>query len=308
MLVLIGGNGFIGRHVTVLAHCRSLPALVVGRAPDAAFLREHAPSATAMALADYDDAAGEAVLQQARAVIYLASASVPSSHVDQPAQELPENVEPAFQRFLRILRLRPHLPIVFLSSGGTVYGSNGSERIAESEPLRPISPYGLGKVLAEQCLRFCGDAAGQRFAVLRVSNPVGRWHRDPRQGLVMAVLRAIKSGMPVTIYGDGSAVRDYLDADDVAEAILAVAGAESPASGIWNVGSGIGRTVLEVVDLIGDVVGRRPEVRFLPARGVDVPRAVLDPTKMRRDFGWMARTELRRSIEKLLEAGLMETL
>ncbi|HEX9906305.1 MAG TPA: NAD-dependent epimerase/dehydratase family protein [Propylenella sp.] len=302
MLVLLGGNGFIGRHLTVRAHERGIEAVVVARTPEPRFLEVNAPSARSMSLQAFQSEEGSEVLLRADALVHLASSSVPISHPDTPADELSENVEPSFRAFLRVSRLRPELPILFLSSGGAVYGRNGSDRIPESAALRPISPYALGKVLTEQCLAYCGEAAGQRYAILRVSNPVGRWHRNPLQGLPMAALRAIRSGTPLEIFGDGSAVRDYLDADDLAESILLVAASKRPLGGVWNVASGKGLSVLEMVDLVGAAVGRKPDLVFRPARPVDVPRSVLDPSRFRADFGWSATTPLSTSLERLVQA------
>jgi UDP-glucose 4-epimerase len=300
MLVLVGGNGFLGRHLTVRAHEAGIPAGVVSRTPDSQFIATYAPSAISLALPDFEGRTGEELLlERATALIYLASHSVPGSNVENPSLEIPGNVEPAFSTFLRVGRLRPDLPIVFLSSGGTVYGRTDLAPIPETAPLRPISPYGLGKVIIEQCLRFCGETAGQRYFILRASNALGRWHRNPEQGLAMAVLRAISSGTPLNIYGDGTAVRDYIDADDIADAIITVVAA-APKSDVWNVSSGIGYSVLDVVDMIERVVGKRPEITFSTNRKVDVSSAVLDPSKMLRDFGWKAKTPLLGALKKAL--------
>jgi UDP-glucose 4-epimerase len=300
MLVLVGGNGFIGRHLTVRAHEAGISAVVVSRTPDLQFIAAHAPSAISLPLADFQGRAGEELLlERATALIYLASQSVPGSNVENPSLEITGNVEPAFATFLRVGHLRPDLPILFLSSGGTVYGRTDCTPIPETAPLRPISPYGLGKVIIEQCLRFCGETAGQRYFILRASNAIGRWHRNPKQGLAMAVLRAISSGTPLNVYGDGTAVRDYIDADDIADAIIGVVSADSK-NDIWNVSSGIGYSILDVVDMIEKVVGKRPEITFWPNRKVDVSSAVLDPSKIFRDFGWKAKTPLLLALKKAL--------
>jgi UDP-glucose 4-epimerase len=300
MIVFFGGNGFIGRHLTIRAHAASIDSIVISRTPDPDFIETYAPSAANMTSAEFDGSAGDEVLmRRASALIYLASGSVPSSNVLHPTKEIAENVAPAFDLFLRIGRLRPSLPIIFISSGGTVYGRANYARIPETAPLRPISPYGLGKVMAEQCLQYCGDVMRQRYAILRASNAIGRWHRNPKQGLTMAVLRAIESGTPLHIYGNGTAVRDYVDADDLADAIIAVALGKFE-NDAWNVASGVGHSILDIVDSIERVTGRRPEIVFQPDRGVDVASAVLDPSKMLRDFGWKATTPLLDSLRKML--------
>jgi UDP-glucose 4-epimerase len=115
----------------------------------------------------------------------------------------------------------------------------------------------------------------------------------------MAAMRAINSGTPLPIYGDGTAVRDYLDADDLAEAIITVARSD-PKAGLWNVGSGVGHSVLDIIDMVEEVTGKRPRIEFRPNRGIDVPHAVLDPSKIFQDFGWKATTPLLLSLKKAL--------
>ena len=300
MIVIIGSDGFVGRHLTVEAVRRSIPLTLVSRSFDSGFLDAFAPRTTAITAKEFASAGHDRILTSAIAVVYLASRSVPGSSIDQPGQELTQNVGPAFAFFRRLASVNPEALLIYVSSGGTVYGRTSAARIAETHPLRPISPYGLGKRLAEDTLRYCGDAYGQRFAILRVSNPVGRWHRDMRQGLVTAILRAICTGAPLDVFGDGSAVRDYLDADDLADAILRTAASEARA-GVWNVGSGKGRSVLEIVDLVAKVAGERPEIRFTARRSIDVERCVLSNTRIRKDLGWRPAIPLRRSIENVVK-------
>jgi UDP-glucose 4-epimerase len=302
MLVLIGGNGFLGRHTTIEAHRRGIDVAVVAPRPDPAFLATHAPSARSLSLDVFDGSVGEDLLKRSRAIVYLAGRTVPASNTEDPATELKESVAPAFNLFLRVSRINPRSKLVMLSSGGTVYGRVRAERVKEDHPLRPISPYGLGKVMTEQALAFCAAWRGQRYAVLRASNPVGRWHSNERQGLVPAVLRSIRSGAPLTIYGDGSTLRDYIDADDLADAILRVALDGDRFDDTWNVGSGRGISVMEVIETVATVAGRQPTMEFRPRRSVDVDRIVLDCSKIREDFGWQPVTSLRASVEKIILA------
>lgn len=299
MIVIVGSDGFIGRHLTVEAVHRGIALTLVSRSFDRDFLDAFAPRAAAITATEFASPACEPILASASAVVYLASRSVPGSSVDEPGRELTQNVGPAFAFFRRLAAINPEALLVYVSSGGTIYGRTSAVRIAETHPLHPISPYGLGKRLSEDALRYCADAYGQRFAILRVSNPVGRWHRDVRQGLVTAVVRAIRTGAPLEVFGDGSAVRDYLDADDLADAILRAATSEARAE-IWNVGSGKGRSVLEVVDLVAKVAGKRPEIRFTGRRPIDVERCVLSITHIRKDLDWRPTTPLRDSIESVI--------
>lgn len=278
---------------------------MVATTPDRDFFSVHAPGAELMPLADFEGKKGESLIKHAKAIVYLASRSVPVSFLAEPWLEISENVQPAFRVFARISEINSRVKIVLLSSGGAVYGLRASHNIVETDPLAPISPYGLGKVMVERALEYLGDTRSQRQAILRISNPIGRWHNNPKQGLVMAILRALKSGEKMAVYGEGTQIRDYLDADDLADGILKVALTREHERGIWNVGSGQGFTILEIIDVVSSLVGRRPEISFLQERPCDVKCVVLDASRFRRDFGWAATTLVEESIRKTIDSGVL---
>jgi UDP-glucose 4-epimerase len=300
MIVIIGGNGFIGRHLSCLAHRQGVPFTVVSRRPDQDFLDDHAPSGRSMSADAFAGRAGQDLLASADAVVYLVRHSDPASFTDNPWREIEIDTAPAFREFVRIARANTDLRLINASSGGTVYGhqTEGSP-VDEMAPLAPVSPYGLGNVLREQALAFVGRTHGLRFDNLRISNPVGVWNRRTTQGLAMAAIRAIETGTPMPVYGSGDKVRDFLDADDLAGAILLAAQTVRDGSGTWNVGSGRGYSVNEVIRLVSDVTGRAVPVTRTCARGVDVSRITLDASRFSEAFGWRPTTTLRASIAKI---------
>ncbi len=287
MILLIGGNGFIGRHVAARVHDRGLTAVVVtrrGRAGEA----DGGGTAPVVDAEAFAGVAGDRLLAEAEAIVYLASGSVPSTFAAEPWREIPVNVDPAARLFARCAATNRSAKLVLISSGGTVYGRTSGAPVPEDAPTRPISGYGLGKLMIEQALAFVGRTQGLAYSVLRVSNAVGRWQNSNAQGIVSIALRAVRSGTPIDLYGGGLQVRDYIDADDVADAVLAACLDRRHVDRIWNVGSGIGRSVAEMIRLVGEVTGRRVPVRHLPARSIDVPAIVLDCMRIRSDLDWAA--------------------
>lgn len=290
-MIILGGTGFIGKHLSAALSARDRQAVVVSRAPDFDFLESYAPGVTGVELPrmlnDADD-----YFRAASSLVYLASTSVPATYANQPWNELSANVQPAFELFDRALTVNPDLRVVFISSGGVIYGPGHSVPITEDAPLAPISAYGYGKLAIEEAIRFLGRTKGLNYAILRVSNPVGRWQANRTHGIVTVALRASKAGETLSLFDGGSQVRDFLDADDLAEAIIAAADARGLTAGTWNIGSGVGRSIVEVVDLVSEVTGLRIARTSLPKRAVDVPYAVLDCAKAQRDLGWSASTPL----------------
>lgn len=301
MIVLFAGNSFIGRHLAARAEGR-VEVCIVARSQDEAFHRAHAPSAGFMHLEDFAGPAGEELIGRARTLVHLAGTSIPSSNLATPWLELADNVQPALQLFSRAAALNPEIRIVLPSSGGTVYGAGHFRPIPETAPLQPATPYALGKVMTEQALAYVARRSGCDFAVLRISNPVGRWHAQRGQGLVELAVRRALAGQPLAVFGDGQAVRDYFDADDLGEAMLAVAVADGRLEATLNVGSGQGRTVVQIAELAAEAVGTPLELERRPARATDLGYAVLDVGRISERLGWRASTPLERTVGKLVAA------
>ena len=176
--------------------------------------------------------------------------------------------------------------IVFASSGGTVYGVTGPEPIAETAPTDPVSAYGIAKLVAEKLLALSERQGGPRAAIARIANPYGSFQDGARgQGLVAATLHALRAGQPVEVWGDGGIVRDYLHIDDVVRALLLAAAEDGP-RGVFNLGSGIGRSIVEVIAGVGEAAGITPRIVHRPARPADVPANVLDCARLR-GLGWV---------------------
>jgi UDP-glucose 4-epimerase len=299
MMILFGGNSFIGRHVAAAAEGR-YPVTVVSRKKDEAFLAQNAPSAGFMHPEEFFGAAGAELVRSAGAFLYLANTSIPASNAATPWTELSDNVIPAFSAVMRTAELNPNIRILFPSSGGTVYGDGPTTPIAETAPLNPISPYGLAKVMAEQTIGYIARKTGADFAILRIANPVGFWHSTRGQGLVEVALKKAWSGEPLTVFGDGGQVRDYFDADDLAEALLLTGFAEGRLGDVWNLGSGVGYTVREIVDIVTAATGKPLELSFSPKRHTDVGYSILDVEKVKARFGWQAATTLTQTVEKII--------
>jgi len=135
---------------------------------------------------------------------------------------------------------------------------------------------------------------------LRMSNPYGRGQGIKPQGFIGVLVRRIKEGRAIDLWGDGSVVRDFVHVSDAAAAFeRVVAGFGQP--GAYNIGSSHGRTLLEVVGEIEKILGRSVPVRRCPGRVIDVAANVLDISKARRELGWNPKVSLEDGLRDLLE-------
>src|SRR5882672_1779651 len=180
-------------------------------------------------------------------------------------------------------------PVVF-SSSAAVYGEPSVFPVAEGHLKLPISPEGRSKWTAEQLLRDYGVT----LTVLRLFTVAGDDEDHPHEPhLIPNVVRAALTGRPLKVLGDGSAVRDFVHVEDVARAHLLAQGVP----GIFNVGSGRGWSVLEVLEVARRVTGRTIDVESAPARSGDPRALVADLSKARRELGWKPAFSLEEMID-----------
>ncbi|MBN2400235.1 MAG: NAD-dependent epimerase/dehydratase family protein [Candidatus Aminicenantes bacterium] len=291
--LVFGGNGFIGSHLVE----RLAGAGHVVRVYDQVCRK----STAAGAVEQITEAFG-AVSPMRRAlagvdvVYHLVSSTMPGTSLD-PTADIEANLIGTVH-LLELMKEMPTKRIVFISSGGTVYGEPEHVPILEDHPLLPLCSYGVVKVAIEHYLRLYRRLHGLSPTILRPANAYGpNQSHIGVQGLISTVLRKIKDGTAVTIWGDGSAVRDYIHVCDLVD--LCLLAGESDQCGPFNVGSGQGHSVCRVLDIIREVVGTVPDIHFAPGRPLDVSRNILDVTRVRAAFGWKAAISLPEGIRAL---------
>ena len=217
-------------------------------------------------------------------VFHLASTTFPGTADLDPTSDVKDNLIGTITIAETMLDMGIRR-MVYISSGGTVYGIHGSDPIREDDALLPIGSYGIVKVAIEHYLTMFERTRGLSSMVIRASNPYGpRQAHSGVQGIVSTFLRRLKASQPLEVWGDGSVIRDYFHVSDLAD--LCVTGAFTTATGAFNAGSGSGTSILELIEIMRDVTGLAIEPVFVPARPVDVPHSVLDTSRASQTFGW----------------------
>ena len=291
--LVIGAGGFIGRH---LAHALAGAGVEVTRAGRGVGGEWDRDLASARDADLVRLVAGHAV------VTHLAWSTVPQTSEADPAADLAGNVG----LFLRILRAAgaSGARVVFVSSGGTVYGRGGAARFGEDHPLRPIGAHGAGKAAAELYAHAFRQGHKLDVRIARLSNPFGAGQGGARlQGAVSRFVATALRGETIEIWGDGGVVRDYLHIADAVAGLIRLGEVERDALGpdpVFNLGGGVGTSLTEVVGLIGAAIGRAPDVRHLPGRAFDVPRNVLDIARAADRLGWRPRLTVREGIARMI--------
>ncbi len=217
-------------------------------------------------------------------VYHLVSTIVPSTSNQNISQELKANV--IFTSNLLDACVKCGIKrVVFISSGGTVYGKEVCCPLKEETPTKPISSYGLQKITIERLLYLYRYMYGLDYRIIRLSNPYGAYQRP--NGVLGAVTtftyKALKNEK-ITVYGNGSVIRDFIYIDDAIKAIINI-GCGGSTHRTFNVGCGRGASILEVLNTIENSLKMKLSVEFKAARKVDVPINYLDIGRYEEEFG-----------------------
>ncbi len=280
--LVLGGGGFLGGHIVEALLARGCAVRVFDRTPR----RADVDAAVDWVEGDFGNRGdvGQAV-DGCDTAVHLVSTTVPKTSNDDPIHDLESNLMPTV-RFLESARRHGLRRVVFASSGGTVYGAPAQIPIPESHATRPLCSYGIHKLAIEHYLHLYHGLHGLEYCVLRVSNPFGERQRpDGSQGAVAVFVDRALRNDEITIWGDGSVVRDYVYVGDVARA-FALAVLRHEPTGVFNIGSGQGHSLLTLLAAIERQLGRPVARRHVESRAFDVPINVLDTRLAARELGW----------------------
>jgi UDP-glucose 4-epimerase len=308
MRVLVtGGAGFIGSHVcdAFLANGDKVCVIDdlshgrIGRLPESIELYKEtvldAPRLSALVA----EIAPELICHLAAQVDVRVSVASPGKDADVNVVGTINVLEAA-----RVVGAR----VLFSSTGGALYGEDAPVPSSENLLPAPGSPYGVAKYCAEQYINLYNRLFGTEHAILRFANVYG-----PRQGAsgeagVVSVFCANGiQGKPLTIYGDGKQTRDYIYVDDCVAAFRAAA--DYGRAGIWNIGTGVEVTVLDLATLVTQLTGCGRQPVFAPARVGELSRSALAWGRAAQDLGWQPTTSLANGVQTVVswfEAGAQD--
>lgn len=285
--VVLGAGGFVGTNL-----CRALVGRV--RTLRAFGRRQNFPDALNCCDWINGDFADTECLKKAVAgcdvVFHLVNATTPESANLDKVGDLYANVANTI-RLLDICRSSGVRRLIFVSSGGTVYGIPEELPTPETAATNPITSYGISKLTIEKYLGLYEYLYGLEYRVLRVSNPFGPYQLAVKnQGVIAAFLQRALEGKQIELWGDGNVVRDYIFIDDVIDALIKAA-VHRGSSRVFNVGSKEGRSLNELLDEIESILSVRVPTKYLPGRLVDIPVSILDNELAKTELGWMPKTK-----------------
>lgn len=300
-IVIFGGGGFIGSAIADLLLDEGHTLRIFERPRVQPYRRFKSDESVEWMTGDLSNThdVSDAV-QGVDAVLHLVSTTLPKNSNDDPIYDVQSNIV-ASLHILKAMVVHKVRKILFISSGGTVYGKPLYLPVDEKHPTNPEVSYGITKLAIEKYLQMYERLHGINAITLRVANPYGERQRiETAQGAVSVFLHNAIKGIPIEIWGDGSVVRDYIHVSDVATA-FAKALNYTGEQRLFNVGSGTGTSLNELIGQVEVALGRSFERCYLPGRPFDVPVSVLCNNLSRSELKWTPFVSLSEGVARTAE-------
>jgi len=285
-LIVTGGRGRLATLVSEKFHASANQVTLYSREGGAGYL----PLAGLTAPGALDDTS---------ALLHLAWSTFPATSEQQPGTEEQHDL-PLLKNLLETIATSPkakRLHFVFFSSGGAVYGNAPGRASIEADPCLPIGSYGRAKRAAEELIGTYATYHGLACTILRISNPYGYpVPKNRAQGLIPHALRCAVEHQPLTLWGDGSARKDFLHYTDFLAALELILARRL--TGTFNLSAGESHTVREVIGLVERHTGRPVPLNSQPGLTWDVQDSRLDNSRLRAVTGWAPQVSLDEGIRR----------
>ena len=282
-ILVVGGAGFLGFNLLdyVQQHLQNdAPELVVlsQEIPESSI---HFPDVLFVE-GDYSDVELLTHLfekHQFTHVFHFASSIIPALSTQNIQRDVETNLLPTIG-LMEVMKQHGCTNLLYLSSGGAVYGNELPTHKKESQACQPISSYGIIKLAVEHYIRLYANLYQIDYLILRLSNPFGLHHRSATQGVINIAIRKALRGETLVVWGDGTQAKDYLFASDISRAIMDLFKAQVKNQTL-NIGSGQTISLLQIIDLVKNKVPHF-QVEFMEAMPTDVQQVSLDITQLRK--------------------------
>lgn len=292
--VVLGGSGFIGRKL-VSKLCKDNHVVVADLFCNPEF---HSMKNVSFIQCNFTEELNfKPIIEEADAVIHLISTLFAQDGTANLITDISNNVLPTIRLLEDMLGMNTKL--LFLSSGGTVYGEGTNWLASENDPKHTYCGYALTKTMIEDVLELYKHQHGFSYQTIRLSNPYGFMSSDGRlQGLIPIIIKRIMCDEPITIWGDGENIRDYIFIDDAVDAIITVLNYEGEEN-IFNVGHGVGYSINEIMSLIIKKLNPKnpPIIQYSAPRKCDVKKNILNIEKIKKCTGWEPKIGIEEGID-----------
>ena len=306
-VLVTGGAGFIGSHVADLFLSEGYEVEIIDDLSSGK--RANLPAAATFHETSVNSPQAAEVIRKGNfdIVVHLAAQMDVRKSVADPLFDATTNILGTLNLLEAIRETGRNTRVAFTSTGGAIYGDFNKPPNVETFAKDPESPYAISKLAAEYYLAYYGRLHGIDHVAMRFGNVYGP-RQDPHgeAGVVAIFCTRILEGKPLTIFGDGLQTRDYVYVGDVARAVYLGATREIPPTGrvdarAFNVGTGLGTSVVDLAKLLQQGAGSNAEISFAPKRPGEQQESFLDASKARTDLGWEPQVSLAEGLAKTFQ-------
>lgn len=297
-IIIVGGSGFIGKNLSIEFAKLGNEVIIFDKSEPQFYGKNNGICIKYIKgdLTKYDSL--ENVLTKDDIVIHLISTSFPNNSNINIYNDAKGNILPSLV-LLETCVKREVKKVIFASSGGAIYGKKDSIPISEREETNPISSYGIHKLITEKYMGLINSLYGISCVSLRIANPYGiGQHPFMGQGIISTALASAILERKFQIWGSGNAIRDYIYISDVVNAFVKVSQYDGKYS-IFNIGSEIGLSINELIEIVEDVVGKKIIKEYVSQTTAEVGRNVLDCTRAKEQLGWQPKVKIQDGIRKM---------
>lgn len=296
--LVLGAAGFIGSELCQRLVAEGKEVVAFDRSFPLNFINDH--PGCMQVVGEFSDCSKlKVAVKGCDQVYHLLSTSIPAASNNSPRIDCEENVVGTLQ-FLDIAVEYQVERVIFVSSGGTVYGKQSHIPVTEDAETNPICAYGVAKLAIEKYLEVYRHLFGLDYRILRVANPYGERQPINRgQGVISVFIDKAIRGDSISIWGDGSTIRDFIHLQDVIDALV-LTSQHRGLERVFNIGSGEGTSLNEVVDVIGHVLNRSLKIDYQSGRSIDVPINILDISRAVNYLGWSPKITFSEGIKRVV--------
>ena len=299
--LITGGAGFIGSHIVDAMleagwAVRILDPNCIGN-PNLA----HVASQVELIDSDFgNQTVAEVALKGVDALLHYASTTTPISANSNEIYDVESNLLNTLSLFHSAIKCGVSR-LIFSSSGGTVYGPASEIPISEGHPCQPISSHAIVKRAIESYIQLLSREHGLKYTILRYANPYGpRQKPDGAQGVIAVFAGKIMARQPIDVWGDGSVIRDYIFIDDLVRATMMALNSDQAVNEIFNIGSGVGLSIREIISLVEAITGIEAIENVHPARIFDIPVNVLNIERATKKMSWVPMISMQEGLHRTL--------
>lgn len=297
--LLVGGNGFLGYSVLKELSRHEIRVRSIDQAmPE----KNYAINGVEYLSGDvYDRNVFIKALEDVDIVYYFISTTFPNTSDTNLQNEIEKSLK-TLDYILDTMAKYNVRQFVYPSSGGAIYGDKNDQSAVETDVLAPKTAYGVGKQMSEDIIKFYYESHGISSYIFRIGNVYGSSRfRDKPQGVIDVFIQNAISGKQITVWGNAeSAVRDYIYIEDVAKAIVCASKRKKDGVSVYNIGSGIGTSVKDIIEMIEEQLDRKLDVEYKSELSSGISRIVLSSEKIKQEIGWEPTMDIRNGIAKTI--------